>query len=417
MKDIRIGNDITIQWSLFNGDAQFPIEGLDLHVYLKDKFGRKEIEDFQVRGNQITWTFYGKDQRRIGVYSMEVIINEGEEGMITTDACQFVNLVPCSCSVKGSDPSDVQTETIEITSVIEIGNYYDDTEVKNELARLEREKADKSELTELSAEVSGLSEKIENLPSGESSVFEAEHGVTTYDEVVEAKNTGKFVICIKDRLTYHLSYVSEDLAYFTTIRGNVSYYTYINKATNKWTDGLSTLEQLSNKTTTISESSTDTQYPSAKAVYDAVEAVKEKDYELLLDVTMESDVESFNASAVAPRLLECKDFIVLIEFLYDENTKNRSGYIHFKNGSSFPSARIENVVTASYLTHYILRIHLGKGFDKTASIESHTNAWGNPQYGTPKGNIMGVPMSDAHWDMFDFQFGFFANEKIMIYGK
>lgn len=153
MKDIRIGNDIIIQWSLFNGDAQFPIEGLDLHVYLKDKYGRKEIEDFQVSGNQITWTFYGKDQRRIGVYSMEVVINEGEEGMITTDACQFVNLVPCSCSVKGSDPSGVQTETIEITSVIEIGNSNNDPEIKEELARLEREKADKQELTELSAEV------------------------------------------------------------------------------------------------------------------------------------------------------------------------------------------------------------------------------------------------------------------------
>lgn len=160
MKDIRIGNDITIQWSLFNGDAQFPIEGLDLHVYLKDKYGRKEIEDFQVSGNQITWTFYGKDQRRIGVYSMEVVINEGEEGMITTDACQFVNLVPCSCSVKGSDPSGVQTETIEITSVIEIGNSNNDPEIKEELARLEREKADKQELTELSAEISKVTGNV-----------------------------------------------------------------------------------------------------------------------------------------------------------------------------------------------------------------------------------------------------------------
>lgn len=128
-----------------------------------------------------------------------------------------------------------------------------------------------AKLTELSAEVSVLSERIDNLPSGESSVFEAVYGETTYDEVVEAKNAGKFVICIKDRLTYHLSYVSEDLAYFTTIRGNVSYATYINKATNKWTDALYSLEQLSNKVTSLSSASTDTQYPSAKAVYDFVQ--------------------------------------------------------------------------------------------------------------------------------------------------
>ena len=46
---------------------------------------------------------------------------------------------------------------------------YDDTEVKNELLRLEEEKADKSELTE-------LSEKVENLPTPDWNASEEEVG-------------------------------------------------------------------------------------------------------------------------------------------------------------------------------------------------------------------------------------------------
>ena len=166
MKNIRIGNDIKIAWSLFNEGVAFPLEGLNLHVYLKDKFGRREIDDILISGNKIEWTFYGREQRRTGVYSLELVINEGEDGMITTDACQFVNLVPCTCKISGADDKGVRTETIELTSTLEYvagGGKYDDTEVKEELARLEREKADKSELTELSAEVGKKQDTISDL--------------------------------------------------------------------------------------------------------------------------------------------------------------------------------------------------------------------------------------------------------------
>ena len=163
MKDIRIGNDIKIAWSLFNEGVAFPLEDLNLHVYLKDKFGRREIDGILISGNKIEWTFYGREQRRTGVYSLELVINEGEDGMITTDACQFVNLVPCTCKISGADDKGVRTETIELTSTLEYVAGGGNTEVKEELARLEREKADKSELTELSAEVSEKQDTISDL--------------------------------------------------------------------------------------------------------------------------------------------------------------------------------------------------------------------------------------------------------------
>jgi hypothetical protein len=105
-------------------------------IYLKDKYGRKEITDYVISGNMLTWTFYGKNQRRTGAYSLELVVNENENGMITTDACQFVNLVHCSCDVAGSDDNGVSTETIELRSQLSVGGSsgegggsYDDTAI------------------------------------------------------------------------------------------------------------------------------------------------------------------------------------------------------------------------------------------------------------------------------------------------
>ena len=304
-------------------------------------------------------------------------------------------------------------EQIITSEPYEAGSSYDDTEIRQELTELSGAIA----LRNVGAEDTDESVEEPEIPTAESDVFKAIYGETTYEEIKAAYDSGKVVHCDYESYCYTLVRIADIGAYFTCVYSSTAKNLVCYSSNSTWKVAGNVLEATINKTTTISESSTDTQYPSAKAVYDAVEAVKEKDYELLLDTTFEEDVESFNASAVAPRLLECKDFIVLLELQYDESRANRSGYILFKNGSSWPSARIESIVTASYLTHYALRIHLGQGVDKTASIESHTNAWGNPQYGTPKGNIMGINMSNAPWDRFDFQFGFFANEKIMIYGK
>ena len=64
MKDVRIGNDISVKWSLLvKGTSDpFDLSGRVLKLYLKNMYGRKEVEDFSVDGNVILWTFYGKDR-------------------------------------------------------------------------------------------------------------------------------------------------------------------------------------------------------------------------------------------------------------------------------------------------------------------------------------------------------------------
>lgn len=119
MKDIRIGNDISVRWSLYKGDEAYDLTNLPVTLYLKNAYGKKEIKDYTIEGNQISWTFFGKDQKNTGKYSMVLVVREGEQGMASTDYCDFVQLVSCACQVSGVDDENVQTETIELTSEVD----------------------------------------------------------------------------------------------------------------------------------------------------------------------------------------------------------------------------------------------------------------------------------------------------------
>lgn len=116
MKDIRIGNDIIVSWSIFAEGAPYSLEGKEVTLYLCSQFGKRRAEGYAITGNQITWTFFGKEQKHSGKYSLELVVNEDAEGMVTTDACDFVNLVNCTCKVGGADDRNIKTESIELTS-------------------------------------------------------------------------------------------------------------------------------------------------------------------------------------------------------------------------------------------------------------------------------------------------------------
>lgn len=153
MKDKRIGNDINVAWKIMKKDGTpFSLAGKDITIYLKTRLEKEEVKDFSVAGNTISWTFYGKDQDTLGKHSLILVVNEDKKGMITTDACDFVNLVSCSCQLQGGeDAPNVETESIELTSTLEYvsgGGDYDDTALWKELEN----KVDKVEGLGLSEE-------------------------------------------------------------------------------------------------------------------------------------------------------------------------------------------------------------------------------------------------------------------------
>ena len=148
MKSERIGNDIKIEWSILRQGVPFSLTDKDVTIYLGSPFGRTKISGFSIDSNKVLWTFFGKDQKSLGKYSLILVVNEGNEGMITTDICDFVNLVDCSCKVGGADDAGVQTETISLTSNLEYvaTDAYDDTAVWEYINKLEKNKANKTEI-------------------------------------------------------------------------------------------------------------------------------------------------------------------------------------------------------------------------------------------------------------------------------
>ena len=146
-------------------------------------------------------------------------------------------------------------------------------------------------------------------------------------------------------------------------------------------------------------------------------------YELLVNRTFTEDVDTFSVIDLVPDITSYKDFIVILQFKYDDTNTNRTGYIHFNNYITHPfnSVRLEKIINASYKTHYILRIHIGDSFDKTAYLESHTNSFGNYQYadGNQGLNLFCLLDSTTYltFNNFLFAFAFKANEIIKIYGK
>ena len=123
MRKIRIGNDIAVQWSLVaKGTGEpFVVEGKDIRLSLKSIFATQEIEDFTAHGNTIAWTFKGAEQKQTGIYSLVVSVVDAQGAMVTTDVCQFVELVACSCEADGADEAGVHTESIDLVSNVEIG--------------------------------------------------------------------------------------------------------------------------------------------------------------------------------------------------------------------------------------------------------------------------------------------------------
>ena len=128
----------------------------------------------------------------------------------------------------------------------------------------------KSELTELSAEVSGLSERVDALgEGGAQEILKVEYGKTTFQEIKDAFVAGKYIVFEYANNVFHINRVTDTEIYFVSINCTLGYRVGLNNK-NNWYQNVYQNEQSTNKVTSLSSSSTDTQYPSAKAVYDFV---------------------------------------------------------------------------------------------------------------------------------------------------
>lgn len=118
MKNIRIGNDINIKWTITRlGEAE-NFSSKNVSVYLLEPFSSSKADiGYTISGNVIDIVFFGKNQRRTGAYTLKLVENDGLVNMNTLDHCNAFNLVSKSCMVGGSDScSNIEVISISLES-------------------------------------------------------------------------------------------------------------------------------------------------------------------------------------------------------------------------------------------------------------------------------------------------------------
>lgn len=125
MEKIRRGNDIEVLWAIYAGEgvneSPYNLEGKNLSLYLNGPLGRSEVYNFEVKQHVIRWMFWGKEQRNLGNYSLELVENEGKEGMHTVDECDAFSLVKRSCETGNDSEGRVECIHLQFRSSMTVG--------------------------------------------------------------------------------------------------------------------------------------------------------------------------------------------------------------------------------------------------------------------------------------------------------
>ena len=121
MKNIRIGNDISLSWTITTKEGEpYSLEGKELLLFYSTVRGQKKVPEFTVQSNIVQWTFHGKDQQELGTYTVTLVANNQSIGMVTIDYCEAFALVKRSCMTGGGDADGIAVETVELSTTVDV---------------------------------------------------------------------------------------------------------------------------------------------------------------------------------------------------------------------------------------------------------------------------------------------------------
>jgi len=89
----RIGKDLTFDWTITTNGQPLSLEGRDLTIILSNPGGDRIVLPFTCNGNTVSFRYYGKDQKRLGVYSLTLWENYGNVGQTAVDKVKAFELV------------------------------------------------------------------------------------------------------------------------------------------------------------------------------------------------------------------------------------------------------------------------------------------------------------------------------------
>ena len=145
-------------------------------------------------------------------------------------------------------------------------------------------------------------------------------------------------------------------------------------------------------------------------------------YTLVLNKTFSEDVATYDVADDVPNITSYSDFIIAVQFKFQDGI-NRGGWNFIMlNGENMPKIYADKLVQESYRTHYVFRVHIGNGVDKTAYIECHNDSFYNPQYNDGNQGLnfmlsMNFSSSSSNFTTFIFGHGFIAGEKLQLYAR
>lgn len=288
---------------------------------VSDELGRRRLMQWDINQRLIvdvpagTQIHYASEA--IGDKALVTIAYE-ENGLIYSNIPNILLQSPGTITVyvypiKGEEAHTKSCATIVVLPRAKPEDYvYTETEVLD-WRTLDRKIGDLAELTTTTKEnlVAAINEAAQN---GGMLLVDLESNMTadkTYSEIQTAVLSGKAVIV---RYTTYVGYEYYTLESFDYIDQKL-YFMNISGDTNKilrcsqsnyWSITSTRFESKSSKVTALSASSSDEQYPSAKAVYDAIQAAKP---DIVTPTAESTDTQAASAKAVWDMLGDVKTLI------------------------------------------------------------------------------------------------------------
>ena len=132
MKNIRLGNDISIKWYVYRMNTPEDFNGKTVEVHLLDKNDVKQNFTYKIEDGLISGVFYGKNQMTTGAYRLVLVENSGKNNMVTLDYVDafILNSKMHNATSSGADTScNMKTQIVNLTSIMSrqtgVTNLYD----------------------------------------------------------------------------------------------------------------------------------------------------------------------------------------------------------------------------------------------------------------------------------------------------
>ena len=140
MKNIRIGKDIALQWTVTVDGVSRDLSALDLRLFLHNETAGSAVElAFTTQTDVLRAEVLGRDQRNTGVYRLTLWLNKDEIGQSVLDESTAFRLVARTEMEGGEDDNNLETESVELSGNLTTDGYRDYSELSERVEVLEQQ--------------------------------------------------------------------------------------------------------------------------------------------------------------------------------------------------------------------------------------------------------------------------------------